>query len=145
MAIARCKVVTEGVEAVYHCISSYVRRACLWGTDTQSGQSHERRKELIRLRFLELAAEYGMEISAYAVTSNHLHLVLKTRPDWVESWSDREVAVRWLRLFSRYRATEDKSSSPSDNEINALTGNDPRSAELRLRRCNVSRFIRSLN
>ena len=73
-----------------------------------------------------------MEASAYAVVSNRLHLVLRTRPDWVESWSDREVAVLWLRLFSRSRAVSDKDTTPSDSEIKALTGNDQTMAELRL-------------
>ena len=145
MATARSEVVTEGVEAVYHCISRCVRRAFLCGTDTYSGKSYEHRKDWIKLRIQELAAGYGVEVSAYAVMSNHLHLVLMTRPDWVESWSDREVAVRWLRLFSRTREVEDKTTTPSDNEIKALTGNDQRMAELRLRLSSVSWFMRSLN
>ncbi|QDT05819.1 hypothetical protein K227x_42240 [Rubripirellula lacrimiformis] len=33
------------------------------------------------------------------VMPNHLHLVLRSRPDVVASWSDEEVACRWLRLF----------------------------------------------
>ena len=145
MAIARSEVVTEGAEAVYHCISRCVRRAFLCGIDTYSGISYEHRKEWIRLRIQELAAGYGVEISAYAVMSNHLHVVLRTRPDWVESWSDREVAVRWLRLFSRSRVVEDKSTPPSDSEIKLLTGNEERMAELRLRLSSVSWFMRSLN
>ena len=145
MAIARSEVVTEGVEAVYHCISRCVRRAFLCGIDTYSGQSYEHRKDWIKLRIQELTAGYGVEVSAYAVMSNHLHLVLRTRPDWVESWSDREVAVRWLKLFSRTRAVEDKTSLPSDSEIRLLTGDAERMVELRLRLSSVSWFMRSLN
>ena len=75
MAIARSEVVIDGVEAVYHCISRCVRRAFLCGTDTYSGKSYEHRKEWIRLRIQELAAGYAVEVSAYAVMSNHLHVV----------------------------------------------------------------------
>ena len=137
--------VTEGVEAVYHCISRCVRRAFLCGTDTYSGKSYEHRKEWIRLRIQELAAGYGVEVSAYAVMSNHLHVVLRTRPDWVASWSDQEVAVRWLKLFSKSRVVEDKSTPPSDSEIKLLTANAERMAELRSRLSSVSWFMRSLN
>ena len=56
MATARSEVVTEGVEAVYHCISRCVRRAFLCGTDTYSGKSYEHRKDWIKLRIQELAA-----------------------------------------------------------------------------------------
>ena len=70
--------VTEGVEAVYHCISRCVRRAFLCGTDTCSGQSYEHRNDWIRLRIRELATGYGVEVSVYAVMSNHLHVILRT-------------------------------------------------------------------
>ena len=98
MATARKEVVTEGVEAVYHCISRCVRRAFLCGMDTYSGKSFEHRKEWIRLRIQELAAGYGIEVCAYAVMSNHLHVVLRTRPDWVGhwiSWYWRITPSRW--------------------------------------------------
>ena len=145
MATARSEVMTEGVEAIYHCISRCVRRAYLCGTDSYSGQSYEYRKDWIRERIQELAAGYGVEVSAYAIMPNHLHVVMRTRPDWVESWSDREVARRWLILFSRLRAVDDKSAPPSDSEIKIVTGNAERMAELRLRLSSVSWFMRSLN
>jgi REP element-mobilizing transposase RayT len=145
MATARSEVVTEGVEAVYHCISRCVRRAFLCGTDAYSGNSYEHRKDWIRLRIQELATGFAVEVSAYAVMSNHLHLVLRTRPDWVESWSDQEVAVRWQRLFSRTRSVEDKNTPPSASEIKVLTGQAERMAEVRLRLSSVSWFMRCLN
>ncbi|TXH77394.1 MAG: transposase [Lysobacteraceae bacterium] len=40
-----------------------------------------------------------MAIHAYAVMSNHLHLVVRVDPSVTSTWSDEEVAARWLRLF----------------------------------------------
>ena len=97
------------------------------------------------MRIQELAAGYGVEISAYAVMSNHLHVVLRTRSDWVESWSDREAAVRWLKLLLKSRTVQDKRTPPSDSEIKRLTGQAEPMAELRLRLSSVSWFMRSLN
>jgi len=37
--------------------------------------------------------------SAYAHMSNHVHVILRNRPDVVALWSDQEVARRWLALF----------------------------------------------
>ena len=34
---------------------------------------------------------------------NHLHLVLRSRPDVVAEWSDDEVVLRWWRLFPQRR------------------------------------------
>jgi REP element-mobilizing transposase RayT len=145
MATARFEMVTEGIEAVYHCISRCVRRAFLCGQDEYTGQSYEHRKEWIRQRIQELAAGYALEVAAYAVMSNHLHLVVRTRPDWVASWSDREVAERWLKLFSGSRIAEDKHPSSRESEIKALVGDEERLAELRVRLSSVSWFMRSLN
>jgi hypothetical protein len=94
------------------------------GQDEYTGQSYEHRKEWIRRRIQELAAGYALEVAAYAVMSNHLHLVLRTRPDWVESWSDREVAKRWLNLFSGSRIAEDQNTSSRESEIKALVGDE---------------------
>jgi REP element-mobilizing transposase RayT len=145
MAIARSEVVIDGVEAVYHCISRCVRRAFLCGTDTYSGKNYEHRKEWIRLRIQELTAGYAIEVSAYAVMSNHLHVVLRTRPDWVDSWTDQEVAIRWLKMFSRSRMVEHKDAPPSDSEIKRLTDHAERMTEIRSRLSSVSWFMRSLN
>ena len=92
-----------------------------------------------------MATRYGVEVSVYAVMSNHLHVVLRTRPDWVDSWSNREVAIRWLKLFSRSKLVEDKNTPPRHSEIKMLTGNEEQMAELRMRLSSVSWFMRSLN
>ena len=43
--------------------------------------------------------------------SNHLHVILRNRPDVVALWSDSEVARRWLTLFPGRVAT--KADPPS--------------------------------
>ena len=45
-----------------------------------------------------LAGLFGIEVGFYAEMSNHLHLVLRTRPDVVATWSDKEVVQRWLAV-----------------------------------------------
>ena len=101
MAIARSGVVTEGAKGVFHCISRCVRRAFLCGEDPYSGQSYEHRREWIRARLEFLATFFAIEVCGYAVMSNHVHLVLRTRPDWVEEWDERDIAERWLSIFPK--------------------------------------------
>jgi hypothetical protein len=46
------------------------------------------------------APSRSLYFSAYAVMSNHLHQVLRCRPDLVSQWSEAgKVAARWCRLF----------------------------------------------
>ncbi|WP_286177345.1 hypothetical protein [Stieleria mannarensis] len=53
----------------------------------------------IRSRLEFLASVFAIECLTFAVMSNQLHLVLRSRADVAATWSDDEVARRWLRLF----------------------------------------------
>jgi hypothetical protein len=72
-----------------------VRRALLCGADPYTGQDFSHRKEWILDRMRELAGLFAVEVCGYSVMSNHLHPVLRNRPDIAEQWSDDEIALRW--------------------------------------------------
>ena len=61
----------------YHCISRCVRRAFLCGVDDYSGKSYEHRRDWVESRLLELAAVFAIDLCAYALMSNPLHLALR--------------------------------------------------------------------
>ena len=103
MALPRSKYVQEGQEGVYHCFSRCVRRAFLYGFDALTRRDFSHRKAWLVDRLRYLAAIFAIEVCAYAVMENHYHTILRTRPDIVAIWSDREVATRWLTLFPRHR------------------------------------------
>ncbi len=95
----RAEVVVADEIGVYHCVQRVVRRAFLCGVDPLSGNSYDHRRTWIRDRLKSLAGLFGVEIAAFAVLSNHVHVILRNRPDVVALWSDQEVARRWLTLF----------------------------------------------
>ncbi|WP_444944108.1 transposase [Microbulbifer sp. ZKSA006] len=83
----------------YHCVCRCVRRAFLCGKDAQSGQDYEHRRQWIEARMQELADIFSLDIAAYAVMSNHYHIVLYIDAKTAKSWSDTEVITRWQALF----------------------------------------------
>ncbi|SEP57043.1 hypothetical protein SAMN05421693_10164 [Ectothiorhodospira magna] len=83
----------------YHIISRCVRRTFLCGQDQATGRSFEHRRQWIEDRIRLLASLFAVDIAAYAVMSNHYHLVIKLDPTQAESWSDDEVLRRWSCLF----------------------------------------------
>ncbi len=99
MTIARKEIIIEGVSRIYHCISRCVRRAFLCGTDEYTGRSFEHSKDWIKNRLEHLAACFAIEVCAYAVMSSHTHIILRTRPDFVDSWTNEEIARQWLKVF----------------------------------------------
>lgn len=84
----------------YHCISRCVRRAFLCGEDLHSGRSFEHRRDWIEKRLFALNQSFAIDICAYAVMSNHTHLVLCVDSDQALAWSVLEVVERWHSLFS---------------------------------------------
>jgi REP element-mobilizing transposase RayT len=144
MTKARKTVVSKDKSGVYHCVSRCVRRAFLCGRDAYSGKDYEHRREWVRERLRELSGLFGAEVFAYAVMSNHTHVVLRTRPDWVESWSAEEVSERWCRLFRGKKAQlEGKAFDEGKYE---RMRKDPEQVRLcRGRLKDLSWFMRCLN
>jgi hypothetical protein len=145
MALPRSKYVQEGQEGVYHCFSRCVRRAFLCGFDTLTGRDFSHRKAWLVDRLRHLAAIFAIEVCAYAVMENHYHTILRTRPDIVASWSDREVATRWLTLFPPQHRMRAAAIPTVEQEIRALADCPDRIAKLRLRLSSLSWFMGRLN
>jgi REP element-mobilizing transposase RayT len=83
----------------YHCVSRCVRRSFLCGTDKYTGQSYEHRRGWVEERLLFLSSVFSIGICAYAVMSNHTHVVICVDKDMAESWSMEEVVRRWHQLY----------------------------------------------
>ncbi len=81
-------------------LSRCVRRAFLCGVDDYSGKSYEHRRDWVESRLLELAAVFSIDLCAYAVMSNHLHLVLRVDLKTATEWTLEQVLQRWHLLYS---------------------------------------------
>jgi REP element-mobilizing transposase RayT len=145
MTLPRSKYVREDQEGVYHCFSRCVRRAFLYGYDALTGRDFSHRKTWLVDRLRHLAAIFAIEVCAYAVMENHYHTILRTRPDIVATWSNREVAIRWLTLCPRGEGRKGVAGLPSEQQIRALADCPERIAELRRRLCSLSWFMGRLN
>ncbi len=98
MTTARSEQVDLDATPYYHCIARCVRRAFLCGDDKLSGRNFDHRKLWIIERLKLLSSIFAIDVCAYAVMSNHLHLVLRVLADVAAQWSDNEV-IRRVRLL----------------------------------------------
>lgn len=99
MAIRRSELIDPENAGYYHLISRCVRQAFLCGIDPETNKDYDYRRQWIEDRILELAKYFAIEVYSYAVMNNHYHLVVYSDPKAPQSWSDLEVAERWLKVF----------------------------------------------
>ena len=128
----------------YHCVCRCVRRAFLWGTEHFSGRDYSHRKQWVVDRLKELQAIFAIDICAYAVMSNHYHVVLHVDRERANEWSTEEVIARWTNLFSlpvlvdRYLRGQTASQAEAGKAQTII-------AQWRERLHDISWFMRTLN
>jgi REP element-mobilizing transposase RayT len=105
----------------YHLISRCVRRAYLCGEDTYTKQSFEHRRQWMVDRIRFLASVFAIDVAAYAVMSNHYHLIVYVDESEANAWSNDEVCHRWLTLYHNHPLVErlQKGTSSCQAEIDA--------------------------
>jgi len=55
-----------------------------------------------------------------AIMSNHIHLVVRNRPEIAGQWSDEDVARRRWNLFPERKTEDDKPAEPEPHELELL-------------------------
>src|SRR4030095_484180 len=73
--------------------------------------------EWIQLRLELLAVSFAIEVCDFALLDNHIHLILRTRPDIVVQWEDREVALRWWHICPTRRDEKGNAAEPLPCEL----------------------------
>ncbi len=140
MTQARSQLVSTDAPGTYHCVQRCVRRAFLCGVDRYSGQDFEHRKAWVEQRLVLVAGCFAAAVHAYAVMSNHLHVVVYLDPGAPLTWTQSEVAERWVRLFPPRESNEAARTA----KIERLLANPGRTAVLRQRLGSLSWLMKCL-
>ncbi|MBO2592027.1 transposase [Shewanella algae] len=128
----------------YHCCSRVVRRAFLCGDDAYSGKNYDHRRGWVESLLFELEAVFAIDVAAFAIMSNHLHLVLHVDIETANRWTDREVLEQWHKLFKGDELTH-KFTQGELIEAYEVPRLKHTIAIYRSRLCDISWFMRCLN
>jgi REP element-mobilizing transposase RayT len=105
MATPRSQLIDPEYSLHYHIVSRCVRRSWLCGKDKYSARNYEHRKTWLERRIHHLSKYFAVAIDAYAIMSNHFHLVLYYDPKECYRWSKQENVCKQShrRLSTRPR------------------------------------------
>ncbi|MBY6108538.1 transposase [Ferrimonas balearica] len=131
----------------YHCVSRCVRRSFLCGEDPYTGKSYEHRRGWVEKRMLRLTDIFAVSVCAFAVMSNHTHVVLCVEHQKAEGWDTRTVLERWHTLYNgtsltqRYCQPEEYDLMPKAERLRV----ELLAETYRQRLMDISWFMRALN
>jgi REP element-mobilizing transposase RayT len=93
MVFARSVTLPHGSRGTYHVITRCARRTFLFG----DGREH--RRGWLSESLSETIQHFGIDLVTYAIMSNHVHMVVRLRPERVDEWSPLEAARHALSVF----------------------------------------------
>ena len=115
------------------------------GEDKHSGVNYDHRKQWLVSRLKFLSYVYAIDICAYAVMSNHYHVVLHVDQARAKAWTQEEVVERWLQLYKgnfliqRWLQNQKALSKAELAVVSEII------EDWRERLCSISWFMRGVN
>jgi hypothetical protein len=130
---------------VYHSINRCVRRSLHCGWDPFTQRSDEHRKRWLQPRLMVLASVMAIDIAGSCNMANHLHRIVRNRPEVAGKWSAEEIARKWLPLCPPYKpGTREVTETPSQADLDAILNHPGRVEHRRLRLSNPAWLMRFL-
>ena len=142
----RWEIIDETNLGFYHCRSKCVRGEFLCGKDNKPGKDFSHRMDWIWERLVKLAGLFAIDVTFVAVLGNHLHLLLRNRPDIVKQWTEEEIMRRAVLIFPyRFKAFGGYSGGPTTRQLRDLVADKEQVDEMRARLSSISWLMRQLN
>ena len=136
---------------IVHAVAKTARNLFLIGQDHQLKSDFSHRKDWVFSIMEFQSSLMAVDVLDFAVMSNHIHFVLRSRPDVVKAWDDQEVARRWLTLCpkSKTRTVVDGQviyvpRPPKPSEIATTVADKARIKKLRQQLSSISWWMRLL-
>mgnify|MGYP000185301322 CR=1 FL=1 len=144
MTRARHQLIDLSATSYYHVINRCVRRSFLCGDDPYIKRNYDHRRQWLVDRIKRLSSIFSINIAAYAIMSNHYHLVLQVDKVHADMWSMDEVIDRWYQLYNGHPIVDEYLTNPDISPIK-LAKVEEFSELWRERLYDISWFMKCLN
>lgn len=137
--------------AYVHTMLKACRNLYLLGMDRKKRRKLLHRRQWFYERIEHLNRYMGIDLLGFSLMDNHTHFLLRSRPDVVATWDDREIVTRWLTMCPKHRKKVKVNGvvtyqpiPPTDAEIEQEMKDPKRVTELRSRLSDISWWMRLL-
>lgn len=136
---------------IVHTVAKTSRNLFLLGTDPVSKIDKSHRKDWILDIMIFQSSLMAVDVLAFSLMSNHVHQILRNRPDVAKIWSNDEVARRWLTLCPKSRKREKIGKfvhyipiPPTSSQIDELASDEEQILKIRGQLSSISWWMRLL-
>ncbi len=116
MTTARYNKMTIGAIETHHVWSRCVQQAFLCGVDSETGIDYSYRREILKSLLEYQSKVFAVDVGNYSILGNHFHIILRSRPDMVETWSDEDCAWRYRMAWPQWNNAQ-WEREPKDSSI----------------------------
>ncbi|MCJ8313521.1 MAG: transposase [Saccharospirillaceae bacterium] len=103
MAVKRSSQIDLALTSKFHCCTRAVRAAFILDDNSDHDPDKINRRQWIEDRILFLTTVFAIDVCAYAVMSNHYHVILDVHKNHSDDWEPIEIITRWHKI---YKGTE---------------------------------------
>lgn len=147
----RSSVISSDEITIAHVWSQTVQQMFLLGRDELTNRDYSHRKDWVIDIMAHQSMFMAVDILRFAIMDNHVHFLLRTRPDIVRGWSDEEVAWNYLLLCPKKKRRkkvdgkwEYEVVEPSQCDIDAIVNDAKKLKKLRQKLSSLSFWMQLL-
>ncbi len=139
----RSQEIIEHEVNTYHITDRCVRRAFLCGKDSATRKSFDYRRQWLHDRLAKLIGYFLVDVVGFSMMGNHMHVILRNRPDLVADMSDEQVIRAWWEISPQYRR-DSKTGNLTSKRLKKLLKDSKHIKNCRARLSSISWFMRYL-
>ena len=142
----RSEVYRPGEQAIVHVMNRCVRKCFNLGLDKKTGKNYTYRRRKFEKELQKSVSGFAIDMLSFALMDNHFHLMLRSRPDVVNQWDDREVVRQWHKLCPQFKNKDGSPiENPGDELVIPLTADVDEVAKWRERLSDISWFMKLIS
>lgn len=139
----RSEIIDKQEVQVLHIVDRCVRRSFLCGEDISTNRSFDYRRQWLRDRLVMLVGYFRIDLLGFGIMGNHMHLLVRSRPDLIEAMRDEEVIRAWWEISPSYRRNG-RAGNLTSKRLERLLSDQIHVASCRERLASISWFMRYL-